>query len=216
MLKSSMAVNPSSVRQRVEQLLPTLGNAGNYDQLVAYAASRLSRVGLNSQAADLVHDAIVAVLVGLNDKQEGRHPRCEDLQDMPAFLAYLKQVIKSLATNVGRHQRCLSFTCLDPIKATTESSDQPSYPEPKALAQSDYNTELRDLQGELFAQLRRRAPARLRRMINGWKRDFVWTDTIQLRGGHRQYRAELRALARQILCEIEPALWPSAEAEEHG
>ncbi|MDR3565932.1 MAG: hypothetical protein P4N59_31470 [Negativicutes bacterium] len=200
------------IRKRVKRLLATLGDAGNYDQLLAYAARRSSHLGLNVQPADLVHDAVLAVLAGLNDQQEGRHPRCEDLRDMPAFMNYLKQVIKSVATHMGRHQRHLHFTCLHPIKVTTDGSGQPSLPELEAPPQSDHNAELRDLRGELFAQLRRRAPARLRRMIKVWKKDFFWTDTIPLRGAHRQYRAELRVLARQILCEIEPALWPPAES----
>jgi hypothetical protein len=39
-------------------------------------------------------------------------------------------------------------------------------------------------------------------MITLWERDFPWTDRIPLNGRHRQYRAELRAIAGQILREL--------------
>jgi hypothetical protein len=150
-----------------------------------------------------VHEAILAVLVGLDGRPEGRHPRRAHLRDTPSFLNYLKQVIKSAATNVGRHQRCLTITSLEDHYSDLTTSAQP-----------DHDVELRDLQGLLFSHLRRRAPRRLRRMIKRWKEEFFWADAIQLEGGHRQYRAELRSLARQVLNEIEPSVGPGASTRK--
>jgi hypothetical protein len=204
------------LRKRGRDLLHSLGNDGNYDRLLAYSASRLARIGLHSDlAADLVHDAVQGVLLGL-EGQDGRHPRGEDLQDMRSFLAYLQQVIQSLATNIGRHQRCLRFTSLAALGDAAWSLEKPLEVELMGPAHPEHNAEFRDLRRELFSRLRQRAPARLRRMINAWHKDFFWEDTIQLRGAHRQHRAELRALARQILREIEPTLSASYRQDKEA
>jgi len=187
-------------RQLVAQLA-----CDHYQHLLAFAASRLKRLGLDSNAAaDLLHDAIHSVLRGL-EGHVGRHPRDQDLQDMSSFLPYMKQVVKSLATNMGRHERCLFISSLNEANFFTPELN---YLGTQVIVEPIPNEEpeLRDLHRELFRRLQQRSPPRLRRMVSAWKRDFFWSESIPLRGAHRQYRAELREIAQQIVGEIEPTL----------
>lgn len=204
--KRPQITEPVQIQERGRRLVAQLGESGHYNELLSYASKRLARLGLGCEAADLVHEAVLGVLVGLEGGPEGRHPRSSDLRDTPSFLNYLKQVIKSTATNLGRHQRCLIITSLEEFEAGNGFYDFHHGVDLTAAAQPDHDVELRDLHELMFAYLHRRAPRRLRRMIKRWKREFFWADVIQLESGHRQYRAELRSLARQALNEIESSI----------
>lgn len=192
-------------RKRGRQLLHALYENGDYRQLQRYAAGRLLQLGLNSEAAaDSVHDAVLAVLIGLDGGRNGRHARPHDLQDLPSFCAFLKRTIKSIVTSAGRHHRCV------PIIPIDDGGDEGKIQLGFATSQRpDEDVEFLDLRDELFRRLRKRCPTQARRMAKAWQREFMWSDAIPLRGAHRQYRAQLREVARQILAEIEPTLKPT-------
>lgn len=192
--------------KRGRQLLSALCDNGDYHQLQRYAAGRLARLGLNSEAAaDILHEAVQAVLIGLGGGRNGRHARPKDLHDLPSFLMFMKRTIKSIATSAGRHHRCVPF-----VPLTNGENPEEEIAETLAIGPGpDREAEFSDLSHELFHRLRKRAPKQVRRMAKAWERDAAWSDSIPLRGAHRQYRAQLRELAQEILSEIEPALQPA-------
>ena len=166
-----------------------------------YAARRRAWLGLRSHtAADLVHEALQAVLIGLKGGREGRHPRPEDLTDLGAFVVYLEKVIKSVAAVACRHENCLDFVSWN--GSSDDDENGTGRIELAVALDGDKTVELEDLRRQLFPRLRAQSPRHLRRMITLWERDFPWTDRIPLNGRHRQYRAELRAIAGQNLREL--------------
>lgn len=193
--------------KRGRQLLSALCENGDYHQLQRYAAVRLARLSLNPEAAaDIVHEAIESVLIGLGGGRDGRHARPKDLQDSPAFVMFMKRTIKSIATSVGRHHRCVPFVPL----ASGEDPDEKFAGTLASGPGPDREVEFSDLAQELFRRLRKRAPRPVWRMAKAWEQEVAWSDAIPLRGTHRQYRAQLRELAREILAEIEPTFHPPA------
>ena len=114
LLATSPLPDAAAIRKRGRQLIQELCDGGQYHQLRVYAAYRLVRQGLNSEASsDVVNDAVRAVLTGLEGGRDGRHPRWVDLQDMSSFVDYLQKAIKSITVSLSRHEKCLTFVQLD-------------------------------------------------------------------------------------------------------
>ncbi|MBP9900305.1 MAG: hypothetical protein KBH45_02510, partial [Verrucomicrobia bacterium] len=69
-----------------------------------YATRRLKRVGLTAlEGEDIAQDAIQAILVGLEEAKQGRHPRASDVINKATFKDYAGGVINSLVTVERQH-----------------------------------------------------------------------------------------------------------------
>jgi hypothetical protein len=196
----------SEIHKRVEGLLREMCDV-HYGQLERFADHRLASLNLHSAAgADLFHEAVQSVLTGLHQGPEGRHPRSKDLADLATFVEYFRNAIKSVVKGVARRENRHAWVQLDACVPGSPNSSEDVVPELQVPAPvgPDQDAAIADLGAELFRRLRTRAPEHLRPLIEAWETDFVWADAIPLSGAHRQYRAELRRLARQILTEIDP------------
>ena len=176
-----------------------------YRQLGQFGDHRLARLSLHSaEGSDLVNKVVESILTALEEGQSGRHPRLEDLADVPSFLRYLRGAIKSVASLEAKKQNIRG--CCESLDDCYQDGDEkPKAPkhEFQAPMSLDQDAELKDLQTVLFQRLRARAPARLSSLIDEWENQFLWTDSIPLNGSHRQYRAALRALAKEVLLGLE-------------
>lgn len=200
--KRNGSATPADAR-RARQLLRDMWGAQLHRELERYAAGRLVSLGLDPWLApDLLNEAVRLVLTGLKGGREGRHPRKKDLNDVISFFEYLRQVLKSLSTSVGRHHRCLMFLPLMTGDASQIEDALSVRWEPAAPVPAGSTPEIRDLRRELFRRLHERVPRRLRSIVKAWEREFGWTDSIPLHGRHRRYRAEVRQFARTILNEM--------------
>jgi hypothetical protein len=180
---------------------------GHYAQLERFAAQRLTSLGLHSAVgADLLHESVRSLLTGMEKDAEGRHPRSKDLADLATFVEYFRNAIKSAVKDVARRENRRAWVQLEECAAEGPKTGDVEVPELHlaAPANPDQDTALADLGAELFTRLRARAPEHLRPLLEAWEADFAWADAIPLGGTHRQYRAELRRLAQQILAEIDP------------
>ena len=196
----------SKIDKRVEGLLREMCDV-HYGQLERFADRRLASLNLHSAAgADLFHEAVQSVLTGLHQCPEGRHPRSKDLADLATFVEYFRNAIKSVVKGVARREIRHAWVQLEACVPGSRNSSEDVVPELQVPApvSPDQDAALADLGAELFRRLRARAPEHLRPLLDAWEADFAWADAIPLGGTHRQYRAELRRLARQILAEIDP------------
>ena len=112
----------------------------------------MAHFGLNFEdALDLYQQAVYAIL-------HGRNPNSADLADRDAFLNYIRGAINSVVEGWARtFRREGKKNCsLDLI--------------PELVAPVDTNVEFSDLKEQLFARLRRRAPARLLPTIDAWEK----------------------------------------------
>jgi hypothetical protein len=117
--------------------------------------------------------------------------------DAHAFLRYLKGVILSM---VDTQRELLEHRF---IHEPWGEECHHTGPERDAASFSVYqDVAFRDLADRLYRELRLRAPARLHRMLNAWRRQQFDTDNIPLQGCHRRLRAELRALAVEVMNEM--------------
>lgn len=159
-----------------------------------FASFRLSRIGLPAaDGQDLVQDALLAVLKGVLNRSEGRHPRPVDLAGMPAFIHYLKGVIISLVDAQRRHRR---------TSCVSDSFEEQPAKRARLAGAHTQQVELVDFTNELFSRMLDRAPGHLRDLVRAWKDDWEHADTIPILGRHRRRRREVRLLARQVLKEI--------------
>jgi hypothetical protein len=192
----------TSLKLQCRRLLEEICSTGSYRRLEIYAEQRLHRLHLYTvSGGDLLNEAICSVLTGLDDSEQGRHPRKEDLDDLSAFENYLANVIKSVASSARRRENRRSnaqqglernlVNFSSGFASVIESPDRP-----------DRHLENLDFQNEFFSQLKLRTSGRLKKLATRWQRESHSTDAIPLKGDHRQYRADLRRIARQVISEI--------------
>jgi hypothetical protein len=170
-------------------------------QLSRFADYRLAGIGLwATTGQDILQDATLAILTGLQAGRYGRHPRKTDLADELAFGGYVKGVINSLIdTLASRREHCHVHQPLDGLNGKTNQEQQTGQATP---ASPDDDVVFIDLRNELFSRLKSRCPNHLRRPLEGWERVCGWAEVIPIRGFHRRHRAELRVLAKQVSDEL--------------
>lgn len=166
--------------------------------LAGYANRQLHKVNLNHiSGEDLVQQAALAVAIGAHDRLRGRHPQPSDLGNHPAFLNYLRAVIRSFADT----QRCLVEATFRHEQWNEESTCM--------VFQNSLGKDVceevafRDLSESLFVALRAQIPDRLRGILEAWRELRFDCDAIPLQGQHRRLRAELRACAARIIGDLE-------------
>jgi hypothetical protein len=159
--------------------------------LAGFARGRLLRVGLNPfQAEDMVQDAVLAVLKGVESSSEGRHPRGSDLANRHTFTDYLRAVVASLVESERRKGwNSCAWEKLDETIAHGHAIP----------GQEIAGLVFRDLHWKFFSILARRTPHRLQELVEAWKEQGEDCEKIPVLGRHRRCRAELRTLAAQVL-----------------
>jgi hypothetical protein len=165
--------------------------------LERFAEIRLAKVGLPVSASeDLVQRAVFRVIKGATGRA-GRHPKPSDLCNHGAFLSYLRGVINSQADTQRElvENRFIHETWADGAACGSSNEIQ-------AAGSVDQDVAFRDIVDHLYHRLRSRAPTRLRRILKAWKNQQFDTDNIPLQGCHRRLRAELRALAVEVMNEL--------------
>jgi len=168
---------------------------GDLDALARFAGFRLAKVGLSPLAGeDVAQDALLAVLRGAQSSSTGRHPRPVDLADSSAFIGYLKNVIGSLVE--AERRRLMHKWMHEPIE---EGAGGMVELQVGVAGVPPGDLEFRDLAEQLFLQVARQAPARLRELVLAWAAHWQNCDTIPLLGRHRRCRQELRKLAARVL-----------------
>jgi hypothetical protein len=169
-------------------------------QLADFAAMLLAKWHMSALSGrDLLHDAIQAVLVGSGSGRHGRHPLRKDLANDEAFSLYLRGVIGSLVEARTRRReykhRHLPFQErsgeYDTEQVMTITSPSP-----------EEDIVFRDLNGELFARLAARCPARLQPMLRQWEQVSAWSTNIPVEGFRWRDRMELRRLAKEVCSEL--------------
>jgi hypothetical protein len=169
-----------------------------------FAEHRLARVGLDPNlGADIVQDALCAVLRGLNSAKVGRHPRPSDLEDKAAFVNYLRGVINSLVA-VERRKDVHKFNHCQLDGQEPRLSDDGRYPrkEIEGPVCVENDVDWRDLQNVFFSELRKRACPRLEAIISDWETVWRWSNRIPVPIPKRRLRKDIRLLARDVLDEI--------------
>jgi hypothetical protein len=166
--------------------------------LAGFASFRLARVALNpADGEDLLQDALLAVLRGLESSSEGRHPRKVDLASISTFMNYLRGIIASL---VEAERRRFEHDCV-----REEFDGNLPASEPLALHAGlwlESDLEFRDLRNELFGRLTERAPEGLLELVQAWQERWDDGDGIPLLGRHRRHRGALRKLAAEVWTEL--------------
>lgn len=171
-------------------------------QLEGFAERSLRKFGLTEAIArDLVQEAVLAVIVGLQEgRSAGRHPREEDLADSQSFVTYLRGVVHSLAeAQVRRREHRYVHVPIDSFPVDCEQITPFSAPSDTPGQELIF----RDFSKEFFSRLYARCPDRLKDMVHRWKAEAESALTIPLNGHHRRHRIELRSIARKVLSELE-------------
>jgi hypothetical protein len=193
---NSTETNARSLNAACMRRLHAITNT-ELSRLSSYADYRLKRVGVESELGqDLVQDAILAILIGMQGLLNGRHPRTDDVKDDESFRRYLFGVIRSLvAAQALRRKQWAPANCFD-----DRSPNMPdiliSYRTPAESADGAI------LARGLFAELRLRIPPRARDMVERWAAEYWWTEEIPLAGRPRKDRRLVRNLSQKILGEL--------------
>lgn len=191
---------PQRRAKRCYELIESLNDEA-YRQLREHAEHRLAQNRLwHTTGRDLVQDAIVAVLSGLENGRSGRHPRDEALTDESAFLRYLKGVLNSLVEAETRRRE--HHYAHKPLDGFENGFVDEKAIEVAAPATVDGDISFLDLVSEFFRRMRIRCPTHLQRPLEGWHEVCGWSEEIPVRGFHRRHRAELKAVARQVSNEL--------------
>lgn len=162
--------------------------------LQEYAECRLVVLGASPRyGEDVTQRAFQLVLQGLEMGQDGRKPRMTDVVNKPAFLNYLRGVISSVAYGIIRKSgfRAEHKPWDDDRPGTAAPGNSP-----------EQNAELNEFRYQFFQRLRKRAPERLLSTIDAWESVFTETDRIPA-PSRREYVAEVRNLAKEVISEIE-------------
>jgi len=171
----------------------------DFGDLASFAGHQLRAVHLpDSLGEDLVQQAMVAVAVGARDRSQGRHPRPVDVAQHPQFLNYLRGIISSLVeshrSRLENHYPHSTWEEWMPDDAAGE--------EGKANTKVDEEVAFHDLSDLFLRRLALRTPARLRQLLSAWEEQQFSSDNIPVVGRHRRLRAELRALAADVMREL--------------
>lgn len=181
------------------ELLNTLAPP-DFSALRKHAAYRLERVGLDFQIAeDLVQDAMVAVLMGTDRRNKGRHPVRRDLLTKATFMLYLQRVLNSLVEAKFRGREPAGLHTQMFTEDETGDCHCIQISAPPSLAG---DAARQDFFREFFRMLRLRAPKHLGPLVNAWEAEYPTAQRIPLANGWRRHRSELREVARQVLREL--------------
>jgi hypothetical protein len=161
--------------------------------LLQFAECLLVERGIStSYGDDITQRAFEAVLVGLQNLEGGRKPRLVNVASKQAFLNYMRGIVASLvyALTQKKEIRRWHQPWSDNMAPTRSEQLTPAN-----------QAELQDLREQLFPRMRARAPRRLLRTIDAWEAVFLQSESIPARG-HRRYVREVRALAQEVLAEL--------------
>ncbi len=197
------------LHQRCSNCLQAL-TASDLARLSRYAGYRLTRVGIHWEfGEDLVQDAMLAILIGMEQPLKGRHPRTKDLEDSDSLRRYLCGVIRSLAAAQALRRRQMaptdSFCDQGLIMADTLV-----YERTPAEAAN-----LGVLAQHLFTELRLRIPPRARGIVEAWAAEFTSRDEIPLAGRPRKDRRLVRALAQKLLAQLDGGLARGKQSKDN-
>ena len=199
----------------VEELLSALSET-QYRRLLGYARLRLRAAASTrwlqqclaaTDGEDLVHQAVLKLLLGEQDPALGRHLKPGHRVSQEAFVACVKGVICSDLSNLvnsarSRHNHAfigdpdVEAGAVEPVEAQ----------DPRDLLSR------RDLHRVFFRQLYERIATRpaLLAVVQDWEQRFYEDDRIGHTGSNRDLVYRVRRLAREIVAGLSDRLSPSA------
>jgi DNA-directed RNA polymerase specialized sigma24 family protein len=177
--RAEMAAKHVAVKktqQREQRLIHLISHLSplQRQRLMRFADRRLAKFGVpNCTGQDLLQDAILALLLGLQPGPRGRHPRAEDLADGCAFASYLRGVLHSLAeAEARRREHRHLHVPLGPISGDSDCGQHPL--RAPAVADPRAEASFSDLRDALFGRLKKRCPERLQRILDRWEEVAGW------------------------------------------
>jgi hypothetical protein len=216
-LPTSAPLCSAAINQRAYQLLFALEEQ-HFKDLAAFAAWQLgvgcrhpgaARELLLKEGADLLDDCFEAILTGLSDPTCGRHPRPMDVNNLHAFLRYMRNVIRSMRY----HQ---AGAAASKGNMVVEVPNLRNY---KAFARTppEEDVELRDLRDEFFAALRRELddPEQYAAVLETWHANFFRIERLMELGLSAKDAWKLRKKARRLYRQLsEPVREPPLSEPE--
>ncbi|MFO1500211.1 MAG: hypothetical protein U1G07_17780 [Verrucomicrobiota bacterium] len=199
----------------VPELVAAL-SPSDHKQLIGFARWRLrcaSNARLLQQHAahispeDLVHDALLKVLLGDEHPDLGRQIKQQSRSSIESFLMTLKSIISSDISHLAR----------DAAKAPQQvqlgdTEDESCAVDPTGGEELRTTLDRRDLHRLIFAELYRRIqkqPALLS-VVKDWEERFLDDNRIGTFGQDANLVHRVRNLTREILADLEPDLVPLA------
>jgi hypothetical protein len=192
---------------RVRCLLDSL-KPDHFKDLTAFCARELCR-GVRlpgaarelflKEAADLLHDAIESLLVGLRNPNKGHHPNAQDVESLDSFTRYLRNVVRYVLRKHVASAALRQEVILRQIVGI----------EPTAFAHTNpaEEAELGDLKQEFFKSIRFELnnPGKYSAALEIWHEDFFNIDRLTQLGLNPVDTYSLRLTAHWIyffLCEV--------------
>ncbi len=197
MTRSTSAVSSDAILQQLNLL-----TREDLVDLADYARRRLKRVGLTTlEGEDITQDALQAILVGLEEAKQGRHPRTCDLASKTAFKDYVGGVINSLVTVERRRPvHDTKHYSLTPTGSRTDNeAPQPELATPESVTG---DVAISDLQSAFFARLWPRACPAMTPHLQKWEDTWRWSDQIPVPIPQRGLRGKIKVIAQAVLAEI--------------
>lgn len=169
--------------------------------LADYATRRLKRVGLTAlEGEDIAQDALQAILEGLEEAKQGRHPRACDVASKLAFMDYVGGVINSLVT-VERRKAVHDVKHYS-VTRDPRTDDETPQPELATTESVTGDVAISDLQSAFFARLWPRACPAMTPHLQEWEATWRRSDQIPVPIPQRRLRGKIKVLAREVLSEI--------------
>jgi hypothetical protein len=164
--------------------------------LTLFADCLFRQRGLESSRAttgeDLGQEAVRAVLIGLEDKGNGRRPRLVDVADKDAFLNYLRGIVHSKFNALMRPVQPPTIPMADAENTCSSAAASPSA-----------EAAMTDLKNEILRRVRARSSRHLATTITAWEHEFADCDRIPILNGSRKNAFRVRRIAAQVVKELD-------------
>jgi hypothetical protein len=198
----------------VEELLAAMSHT-QYRRIIGYARLRLraaagtrwlQRFLAATDAEDLVHQALLKLLLGEQDPALGRHLKSGHRVSQTAFAACIKGVVNSELSNLvnSARARCQHCSIGDP-DMEPGAVDPAAGPDPRDILSR------RDLHRLFFRQLYERIETKpaLLDVVRDWEQRFYEDDRIGRVGLNRDLVYRVRQLAREVVADLSEGTSPS-------